>query len=62
MAHAAEPVASGFTHAIMTRCRIVGETTDDLPRPRTVAITELPAFVEFTRAVRRRLNTASVIE
>jgi NitT/TauT family transport system ATP-binding protein len=42
--------------------RIVGEIAIDLPRPRTVATTELPAFVEFTRAVRRRLNTASVIE
>jgi NitT/TauT family transport system ATP-binding protein len=42
--------------------RIVGEIAVDLPRPRTVATTELPAFVEFTRAVRRRLNTASVVE
>jgi NitT/TauT family transport system ATP-binding protein len=42
--------------------RIVGEITVDLPRPRTVATTELPAFVEFTRAVRRCLNTASIIE
>jgi NitT/TauT family transport system ATP-binding protein len=42
--------------------RIVGEIAVDLPRPRTVATTELPAFVEFTRAVRRRLNTASIIE
>jgi NitT/TauT family transport system ATP-binding protein len=42
--------------------RIVGEIAVDLPRPRTVATTELPAFVEFTRAVRRPLNTASIIE
>jgi hypothetical protein len=27
-----------------------------------VATTELPAFVHLTREVRRRLNTASVIE
>jgi NitT/TauT family transport system ATP-binding protein len=42
--------------------RIVGEIVVDLPRPRTVATTELPAFVHFTREVRARLNTASVIE
>jgi NitT/TauT family transport system ATP-binding protein len=42
--------------------RIVGEIAVDLPRPRTVATTELPAFVHFTREVRKRLNTASVIE
>jgi NitT/TauT family transport system ATP-binding protein len=42
--------------------RIVGEIVVDLPRPRTVATTELPAFVQFTREVRRLLNTASVIE
>jgi NitT/TauT family transport system ATP-binding protein len=42
--------------------RIVGEIAVDLPRPRTVATTELPACVHFTREVRRRLNTASVIE
>src|SRR5882762_6024830 len=42
--------------------RLVGEIVVDLPRPRTVATTELPAFVHFTREVRRRLNTASVIE
>jgi len=42
--------------------RIVGEIVVDLPRPRTVATTELPAFVQFTREVRQRLNTASVIE
>jgi NitT/TauT family transport system ATP-binding protein len=42
--------------------RIVGEIVVDLPRPRTVATTELPAFVHFTREVRRRLNTGSVIE
>ena len=42
--------------------RIVGEIVVDLPRPRTVATTELPAFVHFTREVRRLLNTASVIE
>ena len=33
--------------------RIVGEIVVDLPRPRTVATTELPAFVNFTREVRR---------
>jgi len=42
--------------------RIVGEIAVDLPRPRTVATTELPEFVRFTREVRRSLNTASVIE
>jgi len=42
--------------------RLVGEIVVDLPRPRTVATTELPDFVHFTREVRRRLNTASVIE
>jgi NitT/TauT family transport system ATP-binding protein len=42
--------------------RLVGEIVVDLPRPRTVATTELPAFVHFTREVRRRLNTASLIE
>jgi len=42
--------------------RIVGEIAVDLPRPRTVATTELPGFVELTREVRRHLNTASAIE
>ena len=42
--------------------RLVGEIAVDLPRPRTVATTELPAFVHFTREVRQCLNTASVIE
>jgi NitT/TauT family transport system ATP-binding protein len=42
--------------------RIVGEIVVDLPRPRTVATTELPAFVHFTREVRQCLNTGSVIE
>jgi NitT/TauT family transport system ATP-binding protein len=42
--------------------RLVGEIAVDLPRPRTVATTELPAFVELTREVRRHLNTASAIE
>jgi NitT/TauT family transport system ATP-binding protein len=42
--------------------RIVGEIAVDLPRPRTVETTELPAFAQLTREVRRRLNTASVIE
>ena len=42
--------------------RIVGEIVVDLLRPRTVATTELPAFVNFTREVRRHLNSASVIE
>jgi NitT/TauT family transport system ATP-binding protein len=42
--------------------RIVGEITVDLPRPRTVATTELPAFVQFTREVRRHLNAGSNVE
>jgi NitT/TauT family transport system ATP-binding protein len=42
--------------------RLVGEIAVDLPRPRTVATTELPAFVELTREVRRHLNRASAIE
>jgi NitT/TauT family transport system ATP-binding protein len=42
--------------------RIVGEIVVDLPRPRTVATTELPAFVRFTREVRRHLNAASIVE
>jgi NitT/TauT family transport system ATP-binding protein len=42
--------------------RIIGEIIVDLPRPRTVATTEQPAFVALTRAVRRLLNTASAIE
>jgi NitT/TauT family transport system ATP-binding protein len=42
--------------------RIVGEIKVDLPRPRTVATTEMPAFVELTRQVRRHLNAASAIE
>jgi len=42
--------------------RIVGEIMVDLPRPRTVATTELPAFVQLTREVRQKLNAASVIE
>jgi NitT/TauT family transport system ATP-binding protein len=42
--------------------RIVGEIVVDLPRPRTVATTELPAFVQYTREVRRYLNVASTVE
>jgi NitT/TauT family transport system ATP-binding protein len=42
--------------------RLVGEIAVDLPRPRTVATTEQPEFVRYTREVRRHLNTASVIE
>src|SRR5262249_5168997 len=42
--------------------RIVGEIVVALPRPRTVATTERPEFVQITREVRHRLNTASVIE
>jgi NitT/TauT family transport system ATP-binding protein len=42
--------------------RIIGEIAVDLPRPRTVATTERPEFSQFTRAVRRHLNSASVIE
>jgi hypothetical protein len=41
---------------------VVGEIKIDLPRPRTVATTELPTFVQFTREVRRYLNAGSVIE
>jgi NitT/TauT family transport system ATP-binding protein len=42
--------------------RLVGDIVVDLPRPRTVATTELPEFSHFTRAIRQKLNTASVIE
>ena len=42
--------------------RVIGEIAVDLPRPRTVATTELPAFVQFTREVRRHLNAGSLIE
>src|SRR5262249_50930838 len=42
--------------------RLVGELSVDLPRPRTVATTELPGFAHFTRQVRRHLNTSSAIE
>ena len=42
--------------------RLVGEIVVDLPRPRNVATTEQPEFAQFTREVRRHLNTASVIE
>ena len=42
--------------------RLVGEIIVDLPRPRTVATTELPAFVHLTREVRRHLNAGSIIE
>jgi NitT/TauT family transport system ATP-binding protein len=42
--------------------RLVGEIAVDLPRPRTVATTELPEFAAFTRQVRRHLNSASIIE
>jgi len=42
--------------------RIVGEILVDLPRPRTVATTELPAFVHLMREARRHLNAASVLE
>jgi NitT/TauT family transport system ATP-binding protein len=42
--------------------RIIGDIPVDLPRPRTVATTELPAFVQVTRDVRQNLNTASTIE
>jgi len=42
--------------------RVVGEIAVDLPRPRTVATTELSAFVQFTREVRRHLNAGSAIE
>jgi NitT/TauT family transport system ATP-binding protein len=41
--------------------RIVDEIVVDLPRPRTVATTEMPAFVNFTREARRHLNSASAI-
>lgn len=42
--------------------RLVGEIAIDLPRPRTVATTELPEFTRLTREVRRHLNTLSTIE
>ena len=42
--------------------RVVGEITVDLPRPRTVETTELPAFVDLTREVRRYLNAGTMIE
>jgi len=42
--------------------RIVGEIVVDLPRPRTVATTELPAFVHFMREARRHLNAVSALE
>ena len=42
--------------------RVVGEIAVDLPRPRTVATTELPDFVQLTREVRRHLNAGSAIE
>jgi NitT/TauT family transport system ATP-binding protein len=42
--------------------RLVGEIVVDLPRPRTVATTELPAFVQFTREARRYLNAAAALE
>jgi NitT/TauT family transport system ATP-binding protein len=42
--------------------RIVGEIVVNLPRPRTVATTELPTFVELTREVRRHLNVTSTVE
>jgi NitT/TauT family transport system ATP-binding protein len=42
--------------------RIVGEIKVDLARPRTVASTEQPEFAQFTRQVRRYLNSAGAIE
>jgi NitT/TauT family transport system ATP-binding protein len=42
--------------------RLVGDIVIDLPRPRTVATTERPEFSHFTREIRRKLNTVSVIE
>jgi NitT/TauT family transport system ATP-binding protein len=42
--------------------RIVSEIVVDLPRPRTVATTELPAFVHFMREARRHLNAVSALE
>jgi NitT/TauT family transport system ATP-binding protein len=42
--------------------RLVGEIVVDLPRPRTVATTELPEFARLTRQVRQHLNSQSVIE
>jgi NitT/TauT family transport system ATP-binding protein len=42
--------------------KIVGEIGVDLPRPRSVATTELPAFVNLTREVRRHLNAGSAVE
>ncbi len=42
--------------------RIVGDIKIDLPRPRTVATTEQPAFSAFTREVRKHLNSAGAVE
>lgn len=42
--------------------KIIGEIGVDLPRPRSVATTELPAFVNLTREVRRHLNAGSAVE
>jgi hypothetical protein len=50
--------AGHFTAARADR----GQIVVDLPRRRTVATTELPAFVNLTREVRRHLNSASTIE
>ncbi|HEY7245290.1 MAG TPA: ABC transporter ATP-binding protein [Xanthobacteraceae bacterium] len=42
--------------------RIAGEIAVNLPRPRTVEMTEQPEFSGFTREVRRWLNTAGTID
>jgi NitT/TauT family transport system ATP-binding protein len=42
--------------------RIVGEINVDLPRPRTVDSTETIAFTQFTRQVRKNLNSSGAIE
>ena len=42
--------------------RVVGEIVVDLPRPRTVATTELPEFVQLTREVRHHLKAGPVVE
>ncbi len=42
--------------------RIVGEIAVDIPRPRTVETTETQEFAQFTRQVRKHLNSAGAIE
>jgi NitT/TauT family transport system ATP-binding protein len=42
--------------------RVIGEIRIDLPRPRTVALTEAPEFAHFTRQVRRHLDSMGTID